>query len=257
MPVSYAVKLSVAMASGGVCAFKGCQTRLHDKGRSGSYVLGEAAHIYGDKPGSERYDPNMDENKRNSADNIIYLCPTCHTRIDKPGNDYSPDTLISMKREHEDSIKKKTDEGVIAISFSELDVAAKALMSKLDCSDSTDTEFKVITVDEKINKNDLSDDIKNKISMGLSQSGEVEKYLANMATICDPIFPERLRDGLKSEYLNFKKKGFSGDDLFNSMLSFCYSTIEEGSSDKQISGLRSSHLVILSHFFHLCEIFEK
>lgn len=84
--------------------------------------------------------------------------------------------------------------------------------------------------------------------MGLSRSPEVEKFLANMAQL-DSEFPERLKNGFKQKYLALNKDS-SGDELFMDMLEFANS----GRSDfKQ----QAAGLAILTHLFHICEIFEK
>ena len=88
MSVSYPTKLALAMNSGGFCAFEKCRQHLISDGNAkGSGVIGEAAHIYGKKPTSARFDANMSDQERNSVDNLIYLCPTCHTKIDKHKDD--------------------------------------------------------------------------------------------------------------------------------------------------------------------------
>ena len=74
--------------SGNRCAM--CNnTLVIDHHASSSCPIGEQAHIKGDKPGSARYDSDQSDIERNSYSNLILLCPTCHTIIDKDMTKYS------------------------------------------------------------------------------------------------------------------------------------------------------------------------
>lgn len=66
--------------SGNICAFKSCSLKIIDEFES---VIGEISHIEGEKLGSARYNSNMTDHQRNSFENLILLCPTHHTQIDK------------------------------------------------------------------------------------------------------------------------------------------------------------------------------
>ncbi|MAQ98923.1 MAG: HNH endonuclease [Oceanospirillaceae bacterium] len=254
MSASYPTRVFLAFKSGGRCAFKDCQKVLTSDGvNSNPAIIGEAAHIYGESPGtktkpaSARYRTDMTDAQRNHYNNLIYLCPTCHTKIDKQEKDYPAELLFALKAEHESWVAEQLDLGMSEVSFAELEVAAKALASGKHSSNGD--SFEVIPPEEKINKNGLSDTVRSDIAMGLSKSHEVERFLANMATNVDEDFPERLKSGFKEKYLELKTT-LSGDELFASMLEFA----QAGQKDfrQQAAGL-----AILSHLFHLCEVFEK
>lgn len=254
MSASYPTKVYLAMKSGNVCALKDCHRGLtSDSVKSNPAVIGEAAHIYGESPGtktkpaSARYRSDMTDEERNHYDNLIYLCPSCHTKIDKQEQDYSADFLFSLKEEHESWVAEQLDQGMSEVSFAELEVAAKALASGQHSSNGDG--FEVIPPEEKINKNGLSNTVRSDIAMGLSKSHEVERFLANMATNVDEEFPERLKSGFRTKYLKLKET-LSGDDLFMSMLEFAQAG--QKGFKQQAAGL-----AILSHLFHLCEVFEK
>lgn len=254
MSASYPTKVFLAMKSGNVCAFKDCHKALTSDGeKSNPAVIGEAAHIYGESPGTEtkpasaRYRADMTDEQRNHYNNLIYLCPTCHTKIDKQEQDHPAELLFTLKAEHESWVAEQLDQGMSEVSFAELEIAAKALASGKHSSNSDN--FEVIPPEEKINKNGLSNAVRSDIAMGLSKSHEVERFLANMATNVDEEFPERLKSGFKEKYLELKKTLY-GDELFASMLEFAQSG--QRGFKQQAAGL-----AILSHLFHLCEVFEK
>jgi len=114
MSVGYPIKLFLAMKSGNICAFKDCHKALTSDGvKSNPAVIGEAAHIYGESPGSARYQADMTDEERNHYDNLIYLCPSCHTKIDKQEQDYLADFLFSLKKEHESWVVAQLDQSII------------------------------------------------------------------------------------------------------------------------------------------------
>ncbi len=97
--ITLTVAKILALKSGNVCAAPGCSQKLAVDGNniSGVSVLGEMAHIAGEKPGAARYDPAMTQAQRNAYSNLLFLCPTHHTQIDKPGNTYSVAMLAGWK----------------------------------------------------------------------------------------------------------------------------------------------------------------
>lgn len=79
---------------------------LGDKGK-----FGELAHIIAHSPNGPR--PNVNDYAQSyidSEDNIMILCPTCHTMIDKKENEgkYNEELLRKWKDKHERKIKAQT-----------------------------------------------------------------------------------------------------------------------------------------------------
>lgn len=107
---SKSIKLLWSNAAGR-CSFSGCNERLAVEESAGitAYTLGEMAHIKGEKLGSNRYDESQPDIERNSYENLILLCPTHHTLIDKTENEvtYTVARLHQMKVEHESNISNK------------------------------------------------------------------------------------------------------------------------------------------------------
>jgi len=252
MSASYPTKIMLAMKSGNKCALVECRKNLVSDGKEAKpAIIGEAAHIYGENAGtktkkaSARYKADMTDEERNHLDNLIYLCPTCHTKIDKQEEDYPADQLFKIKSNHENWVIAQLDEQMSEITFAELDVAAKAIATG---QHSVGEGFTVIPPEEKIAKNELSNEVSGLIAMGLSRSNEVSGYLCKVAQL-DPDFPERLSNGFKEKYVELKHN-FSGDQLFMSLLNFAQSGQIETKH-------QAASLAILSHLFHICEVFEK
>ncbi len=242
------VKILYARAAGR-CSFSNCRKDVVlEKFKSEkTKQIGNIAHIVAHSSDGPRGDSLYPSDKLDTYENWILLCPTCHDTIDIQEEKYSVGYLRKVKDEHEAWVSEQLDQGMSEVSFAELEIAAKALASGKHSSNGDG--FKVIPPEEKINKNGLSDTVRSDIAMGLSKSHEVERFLANMATNVDEEFPERLKSGFKTKYLELKET-LSGDELFMSMREFAQAG-QKGFS-QQAAGL-----AILSHLFHLCEVFEK
>jgi hypothetical protein len=94
----------------GRCCFPDCQRRLcTDAGTTAAYTLGEMAHICGDKPGSNRYNASQSEAERDDYSNLVLLCPTHHTLIDKAETEkaYTVAVLQKMKSNHENFVSER------------------------------------------------------------------------------------------------------------------------------------------------------
>jgi hypothetical protein len=80
--------------SGGQCAK--CDLDLFPDGK----LIGEICHIEAFSSGGPRYNSQLKKsNLENHYDNLIILCPSCHTEIDKKGNEitFSKERLIDYK----------------------------------------------------------------------------------------------------------------------------------------------------------------
>lgn len=101
--------------SGNICTFTECNSKIIDEFES---VIGEICHIEGENPTSARYNPDMSDDQRNSFENLMLLCPTHHTKIDKNQEFYSVSYLKDMKSSHENNYKNN----IYEISSQVLDI---------------------------------------------------------------------------------------------------------------------------------------
>ncbi|BCJ09497.1 hypothetical protein PRtIB026_A08760 [Pseudomonas sp. RtIB026] len=105
----------------GRCSFPECKEKLtvEQAAEFAPHTLGEMAHIKGRKKGASRYDANQSDADRDDYKNLILLCPTHHTLIDKKENEakFSVEVLLEMKICHETYISNRLS----AIKYSSLD----------------------------------------------------------------------------------------------------------------------------------------
>ena len=93
----------LCLASGNLCAFPRCDRRLVEPGKEGDdpAVLGEMAHIVGEKRRGPRGADEMPLSERNKHTNLVLLCGDHHKLVDSQPNAYSIPVLRAMKSDHE------------------------------------------------------------------------------------------------------------------------------------------------------------
>lgn len=85
--------------AGGYCSNPECRDRVAVTSAEGeSYLTGEMAHIVARQAEGPRGDGTGGDN---SYANLVLLCPTCHTRIDKAPENYPVEVLHQWKAQHE------------------------------------------------------------------------------------------------------------------------------------------------------------
>lgn len=94
-------------AAGGRCSYRHdgeiCKRLLVNN----NSVIGEKAHIIAISKKGPRYDKGYDFSNANTYENLMWMCPTHHTIIDKMAdvNIYTESMLKKMKNEHEYDIR--------------------------------------------------------------------------------------------------------------------------------------------------------
>lgn len=120
--------------AGNRCAFPGCfqsltenlNTEESDLLAQVGVVMGEEAHIKSGQVSGPRYDPTY--TKVDDYENLILLCPTHHTLIDKnSGVGFSVDDILAMKGDHERGVEEKL--GPDEVSRRKLSERMAALLS--------------------------------------------------------------------------------------------------------------------------------
>ena len=106
MSISTEVKRKLWASSGGYCGKPDCHADLFPFFESGEITnIEELAHIIGQRENGPRGKNNLPISQRDEFENIILLCPTCHTTIDKNPQLFPNDTIKQWKKNHVESIK--------------------------------------------------------------------------------------------------------------------------------------------------------
>jgi hypothetical protein len=97
-----------------------------------AFVLGEHAHIVAEDPGGPRGASVLTAGERNSYSNLILLCPTHHTLVDKNDTDYPVEKLHQIKSEHElwveATLSQRQDAQVVADELVLTDLVDSAVL---------------------------------------------------------------------------------------------------------------------------------
>ena len=99
-------KLQLFAASGGYCQNPGCERRLFLDTGSKRIHIAEMAHVFAANKLVPRANTELSETERGAFENLILLCSTCHTIIDKAEQDFPDQLLATWKRDHEARLAK-------------------------------------------------------------------------------------------------------------------------------------------------------
>lgn len=97
--------------SGNICAMYGCSNSLV---YANTASINEICHIEAVNEKGARYNTNLTEDYVNSYENLMLLCPTCHSIIDNKQNEsfYTVAYLKQMKQFHEQQVQEALMEKV-------------------------------------------------------------------------------------------------------------------------------------------------
>lgn len=236
-------------SSGGYCAFIGCTQRLivEGTGVDPAVPLGELAHIVGHSSSKgPRKDPNYPRVKIDQPDNLILLCPTHHTLVDKQESTYTVEDLRCMKLSHEAKVRTRLEQQVLEIRSQDFEQVLNFLVKANPGAPSAPTQ--PTPPEEKMQKNGLTEAIRGWLNIGLAASYRVEQYIKHM-TLIDSNYPERLRDTFRHEYDRLIAEGQHGDSLFIAILDWMRQGREGTAQDAAV-------YPVMAYLFQTCELFE-
>lgn len=97
-------KLRLFADSAGFCQRPQCQRRLFVDTATQNIHIAEMAHIFAASDDGPRANGKLTPEERGAYENLILLCPACHTIVDKAPEDF-PDALMrEWKRTHVERI---------------------------------------------------------------------------------------------------------------------------------------------------------
>ncbi|MFT7404683.1 hypothetical protein [Zhongshania sp.] len=98
-------KLRLFADSGGFCANPECLTEIFREFVDDVIHVGEIAHVISAGGQGPRSENILTPEKKRQYENLILLCPTCHTIIDKAEEQYPVETILEWKRNHKEIVK--------------------------------------------------------------------------------------------------------------------------------------------------------
>lgn len=99
--------LRLVAAAGGWCEKPGCPTGFlwHQLPGGDAVRLAEVAHIVAASDGGPRGNDAVETEKLVEFDNLILLCPNCHTVVDRAPEEFSVEQMRQWKSEHETRLR--------------------------------------------------------------------------------------------------------------------------------------------------------
>lgn len=92
-------KTKLFASSGGFCQNPECNQNLFITFENNEIHIAEIAHIISVNDGA-RKDHKLSAKEKGSFENLILLCPNCHTKIDKAEESFPVDLILKWKNEH-------------------------------------------------------------------------------------------------------------------------------------------------------------
>jgi hypothetical protein len=99
-------RLRLFADSGGHCQNPNCLADLFVQLSSENVHIAEMAHVFSASNEGPRANRSLSKVERGAYDNLIILCPRCHTIVDKAEQEYPESLLLKWKREHKQRIEE-------------------------------------------------------------------------------------------------------------------------------------------------------
>jgi hypothetical protein len=113
-------------ASAGYCQNPTCYSQLFEDAAGQSFHIAEMAHICAANDGGPRANLDLCEEERGAFENLVLLCSTCHTRVDKVPDAFPDKIIQAWKREHANKLQ-----GLFGATQFESRVAAREAVEPL------------------------------------------------------------------------------------------------------------------------------
>ncbi|MCK4655128.1 MAG: HNH endonuclease [Candidatus Cloacimonetes bacterium] len=192
--------------SGNRCAIQDCRIELSTSGDPS--IIGEIAHIIAKNKNGSRGINKLELNKRDEYNNLILLCPTHHTMIDKDPNHWNIKKLHEIKDNHEKWVTKQLSNE--SFSLSPIDNTTFCENRLKDWEDfANNLSWLTISITPLIINNDIIDPIKESIVKLVNKTEFPKRFRINHF---DSIYPHNTRpneNGLINEYMTDIENGIS------------------------------------------------
>ena len=104
-------RLKLFAAAAGFCQNPKCETPLFIDLPDGENIhIAEMAHVFAANDDGPRSNRELSAEERGAFDNLILLCPKCHTEVDKAPTHYTDAALLNWKSQH--AVKLKSVFGI-------------------------------------------------------------------------------------------------------------------------------------------------
>lgn len=181
------------------------------------------------------------------VDNLLYVCGNCHILIDRDVAAYTVDRLREIKAKHEEGVQRAVNAEFANVSFAELEELVERFASFPPAP--ADSSLELLRPEAKIKKNDLGLPSQHVITTGMANSATIRQFVSDLDSD-DPDWSRRLKHGFVTEYLQLRKAGHRGDDLFELMCAYSARGFHKPAT-------QCAAMSVLVYMFEACEVFER
>lgn len=97
--------------AGSRCSICKCNLIVEATTKDDDSIVGDECHIISSKQNGPRHDPNFPKEEIDNYSNLLLLCRVDHKKIDDQYHKFSVDELIKIKKNHEEWVKSKLNNG--------------------------------------------------------------------------------------------------------------------------------------------------
>ena len=130
-------KLRLFAGSAGFCQKPDCQRTLFVDAGYTKLHIAEMAHVFAASDKGPRADSALSDQERSAYENLVLLCPSCHSIVDKAPDEYLDTLMIEWKRGHIELIA----EAFGAVRYSSRRAAREAINPLLSANLSIFVEY--------------------------------------------------------------------------------------------------------------------
>ena len=130
-------KLHLFADSAGFCQKPDCNRTLFVDAGNTRVHIAEMAHVFAASDRGPRANSALPDQDRSTYENLILLCPSCHSIVDKAPNEYTDALMVEWKRGHIELIA----EAFGVVRYSSRRAARKAIDPLLSANQSILVEY--------------------------------------------------------------------------------------------------------------------
>lgn len=207
----------------------------------------EVAHIYPLSPSPKEQLLLKDEDRLsenvNDLDNLIPLCPSCHTQFDKPRTveEYRKLSAIKKKLINKDLDRQKWYDFKIENEIMQIVSSLNSASEKINCKISYDVK----DVNNKMQL--LSPLVSRRIRTNITQYFPFVKEQFALLEENSPSSSEMISMQIKTYFLSLKKDQRTDEDIYPSVVEWIYAKTQKTSKE--------AAEIIVAFFIQNCEVF--
>lgn len=240
-------------ACAGRCCFPGCTTDLltgqNDDRNNRQFFIGEICHVDPFSRSGPRGQTLSRMEMINELDNLVIMCPTHHTTIDKAATQYPGEIILQWKVQHEQRMAELIRGRAPFAGSPEIKQALHWLSAKAEMTQISEEMAVHCPPHEKIVINNLDQRSQQILITGMGAASLVGNYMVHQEKMHSG-FIDSIRGVFIGEYLRLKQLGTESNITFYTLYASCLSDYSDFSS-------HFASCCLVYYFFEKCEIMEK